>query len=279
MGNGEEQDRAGSDYWNRTWRESDLPQVWPVESHRIRFSVERRLFEYMEKVFGADLANSGKRLVEVGCARSGVLPLFAAKLGFSVSGLDYSAVGCEQTRMILKREGVAGDVYCCDVFKVPADLIEQFDVVVSFGLIEHFTDTDAIVEALSRLVRPGGVLFTSIPNMNGLTGFAQRVLDRSVYRIHVPLTVEQVRKAHERAGLDVEACEYFMSTNFAVCNLNGIQRGSPRWWLKKAVLFALARSSMAVWWCEKVIGEFPAHRLASPYINCVARTPERKADG
>src|SRR5207247_404436 len=140
------------------------------------------------------LIDQSKLLVEVGCARSAVLPLFAKRLGFRVAGIDYSPNGCEQTRLMLEREGVTGDIYCCDVFSIPDDLVERFDMVVSFGLIEHFSDTMAIVAALSRLLRPGGLIFTSVPNMHGITGFVQKTLNKRIYDIHVPITAEAMRR-------------------------------------------------------------------------------------
>jgi 2-polyprenyl-3-methyl-5-hydroxy-6-metoxy-1,4-benzoquinol methylase len=270
------QDQAGQTYWNSTWDATPLPSLWPVDSARIRDHVERSLFEYLsEHLAKHGLNNQGKRLIEAGCARSAVLPLFATRLGFQVAGIDYSPNGCEQTRLMLQREGVTADVHCLDVFSTPRSLVEQFDVIVSFGLIEHFTDTAAIVRALARLVRPGGLIFTNVPNMCGVVGWTQRVLDKNVYRVHVPLTARQVGEAHRDAGLDVATCEYFLSTNFGVVNLNSITKFSAEWWIKKLPLALLVRLSMVVWRVERIFGRFPAGRAFSPYIHCVAVKPPR----
>jgi len=225
--------------------------------------------------FKHGLINKNKVLVEVGCARSAVLPLFAKRLGLQVSGIDYSPNGCEQTRLMLEREEVQGEVYCCDIFNIPDDLIERFDVVVSFGLIEHFSDSTAIVAALSRLIKPGGLIFTNVPNMYGMTGLAQKILDKDVYDIHVPLTAEVVREAHEQAGLNIVSCDYFLSTNFGVINLNSIRVYSFEWWIKKVTLAILARISMGIWWSERMLGSWPTSRAFSPYVNCLAIKPKK----
>lgn len=171
---------------------------------------------------------------------------------------------------MLEREEVQGKVYCCDIFSIPDDLVERFDVVVSFGLIEHFSNTTEIVAALSRLIKPGGLIFTNVPNMHGTTGFAQKILDKGVYDIHVPLTAEAVHEAHEQAGLNTVSCDYFLSTNFGVVNLNSIRVYSFGWWIKKVTLALLARISMVAWWWERLLGPLPASRVFSPYINCLA---------
>lgn len=213
------------------------------------------------------------RLVEVGCARSQALPVLAKRLGLSVSGIDYSQNGCEQTRVMMEREGVSGEIYCSDIFSVPDSLKGTFDVVVSFGLIEHFSNTHEIVSALAALLRPGGVILTNIPNMKGTTGFVQKILNRGIYDIHIPLTPTQLQSAHEAAGLCEVKANYFLSTNYGVVNLGDPNRRIPIWWAKKIALAVLVRISMAVWWVERMSGKLPVSQTFSPYINCTATRP------
>ncbi|MGE0030064.1 MAG: class I SAM-dependent methyltransferase [Steroidobacteraceae bacterium] len=269
-----DQDQAGQGYWDQAWSASPLPALWPVDSRKIGAHVERALFAYMADAFALhDADRRGKLLIEAGCARSGVLPLFAKKLGFWVSGIDYSPNGCEQTRLMLEREGIQAEVHCLDVFSIPDDLVERYDVLVSFGLIEHFSDTTAIVAALARLIKPGGLIFTNVPNMFGVTGFLQKVMDKDVFDIHVPLSAEAVRNAHELAGLQVVDCDYFLSVNLGVVNLNSIRTHSLEWWIKKIALAVLVRLSMAAWWWERLLGQLPVSRAFSPYVNCIATKP------
>lgn len=268
-------DKAGERYWDDLWRDSSSFQPWPINSRKIRYTVERSFFRYISKVLKHyGMINRDKKLIEVGCARSGVLPLFAQELGFKVSGLDYSKNGCELTRWILQRCGADADIYCCDIFVIPNSLIEQFDVVVSFGLVEHFSNTVEIIEALSRLLKPGGVMFTSVPNMAGINGLIQRIMDKNVYNIHVPLTVESLQESHEQVGLHVVECRHFLSNNFGVINVGSNCRSNFEWMIKKVILTFLTRLSMTVWCCERVFGCLTPGRTFSPYINCVAIKPE-----
>lgn len=270
----ETHDMAGQDYWNQTWGDCPLPSVWNVDSKKLLHHVEREFFSWITET----LERFGKtgpdvRLVEVGCARSQALPVLAKCLGLSVAGIDYSPNGCEQTRAMLQREGVAGDVYCFDIFAIPEDLKGNFDVVVSFGLIEHFADTNEIISALAGLLKPGGLIFTNIPNMHGTTGLAQRILNRKIYDIHVPLTPTQVRIAHEAAGLRVIDSAYFLSSNFGVLNIGDCNRRSAAWWVRKVALAVLVRASMVVWLIERALGRLPVSKSFSPYVNCIAINP------
>lgn len=274
--NSDEIDKAGKQYWDETWKASDLPPVWRVDSLQIRDYPERKLFDYIRQQLaehGVDKA--GYSIVEVGCARSAVLPLFGLKLGMQVYGVDYSEIGCEQARAVLARENVQGEVFTCDVFSVPDYLKERFDVVVSFGLVEHFKDTTAVLTALAGLLKPGGIIITNIPNMTGLVGKIQRLLDRDVYDIHVPLSREQLESSHNLAGFQIQHCMYFLASNFGVCNINSIRPGTLRWWVKKITLAILARVSMTVWLLERWGCTIRPGRFFSPSINCVAVKPHR----
>ncbi len=270
-------DIAGEKFWNSQWNKYDIPaDLWNIDSTHFRNSVERKLFAQMQAYFVHTLGSTnGKNLLEVGCARSDVLPLFVIKSGFNVWGMDYSEQGCLQAKKIMARERVSGTIVCSDIFDPPNEMHGYFDAIVSFGLVEHFANTEAIVTAMARLLKPGGVMFTHIPNMNGLTGLTQRLLDRVIFDLHIPLHAEQLRVAHAKSGMEVIHCDYFMSTNFGVSNIDSIDRNSLNWRIKRFILTWLTRVSKAVWFVEQRVGELPTSNLFSPYINCVAIKPER----
>ena len=268
--------QAGQGYWDQAWNASPLPALWAVDSRKIGAHVERALFAYMADAFALhDADHRGKLLIEAGCARSAVLPLFAKKLGFWVAGIDYSPNGCEQTRLMLQRERVfRRKSIAADVFSIPDDLVERYDLLVSFGLIEHFRTPRQSWLPWPGSIKPGGLIFTNVPNMFGVTGFVQKAMDRDVFDIHVPLSAEAVRNAHELAGLQVVGCDYFLSMNFGVVNLNSIRTHSLEWWIKKVALAVLVRVSMAVWLWERLLGPLPVSRAFSPYVNCIATKPD-----
>jgi hypothetical protein len=128
---------------------------------------------------------------------------------------------------------------------------------------------------LQRFLSGGcvGIACANIPNMRGTTGLVQKILNRRIYDIHVPLTPSQVKSAHEAAGLSVIEAGYFLSSNFGVMNLGDPNRKSPGGWAKKIALAILVRISMAVWWVERKFGKFPVSQAFSPYVNCVGIRP------
>lgn len=269
-------DKAGREYWDDCWAGDDLPEALDVHAPNfgrtgdLKHYVERRFHEKFHAVLDK-VPTRGRKFLEIGCAQSVWLPYFAREFGFEVCGLDYSPGGCEQEGAMLAREGIAGEVVCADLFAPPAPLLDNFDVLLSLGVVEHFADTAACLQAMSRFLKPGGLMLTAIPNLSGAIGTLQKHLNRPVYDIHVPLDAAALSRAHRRAGMEVVQCHYFLSTNFGVNNLNGLPTGSPSWLLKKTLLGTLTRFSRAVWLAEDKTRPFRSRRLSAPYIFCVAR--------
>jgi 2-polyprenyl-3-methyl-5-hydroxy-6-metoxy-1,4-benzoquinol methylase len=263
-------DKAGQQFWNEMWTSSAVAAAVDPADGSLLNSYNRRFHQEFVRLF-ANMRGSTTRLLEIGCAKSAWLPYFAREFGFSVTGLDYSPIGSQMAREGLRRSGVDGEVVCTDLFTPPPRMLGAYDVVVSFGVAEHFEDTSAYLTSVAAYLKPGGLLITSIPNMAGAVGSLQKLLSRRVYDIHVIIDREMFRKAHEVAGLEVLECDYFMSTNFGVVNLDGVPRGTPTYLAKKVLLGVLARVSMAAWFVERSLGSLPVSRRSSPYVNCVAR--------
>ena len=259
--------RASKEYWELLWREGKLPRAINPRNRSLRNHIDLKFDSLFRQVFAAEKhPGDTPNLLELGCARSAWLPYFSKELGLRVAGIDYSAAGCDQARAILTMEGVEGDVALADIFSAPPFLTSRFTYVISFGVVEHFEETDACLRSCAAFVKPGGTMVTVIPNMNGIVGRLQKWLGREVYDVHVPLDEEALRRAHEVAGLQVLKCEYFCFLNFGVLNLNRIRQSFLGLWLSR-VLNAI---SAATWALERIGISFPANKMTSPYVICVS---------
>jgi 2-polyprenyl-3-methyl-5-hydroxy-6-metoxy-1,4-benzoquinol methylase len=261
-------DKAGRQYWDRVWQGEPLPPAVDPHDMSLRNHIERRFHQIFSRAF-AGSETAGQMLLEVGAARSRWLPYFAKEFGFDVTGLDYSAVGCEQGATIMRDAGINGRMVLGDLFAPPAELLHAFDVVVSFGLIEHFEDTASCVASLANFLRPGGLMITSVPNMIGSVGWLQKRLCRSIYDVHVPLDRENLRAAHERSGLTVRSCDYFLGADLSVVNLSC--------WKGRRVYVPLLKLanlvSLGLWILDERQLSLKPNRWNSRYIFCTAVLP------
>ena len=125
----------------------------------------------------------GNRYLEIGCAPGKLLAWVRSELHATVAGLDYSEAGIAQCRTLFTALQLEAELYCADLFnhEIPA---ESFDIVASFGVVEHFNDPRPAVRKHIELVRPGGVALIAIPNYGGLYGILQKWCDKENLALH-----------------------------------------------------------------------------------------------
>ncbi|WP_413585579.1 bifunctional 2-polyprenyl-6-hydroxyphenol methylase/3-demethylubiquinol 3-O-methyltransferase UbiG [Bdellovibrio sp. HCB274] len=87
----------------------------------------------------------------------------AVQAGYEVTGLDISRTSLRVAEL-MDRSGrvkyVEGDAYKMPFAK------DSFDVVVALDLFEHVSDPERIISEMSRVLRPGGLLFYRTINRN-----------------------------------------------------------------------------------------------------------------
>lgn len=258
--------KTTKNYWDGVWgAQGGVPVFDPLSQALDREydrSFDREVRSAM-KIWGGQ----AETLIEAGCGGSQFLPYFAKQFGLRVAGIDYSETGCANVSQALADQGVDGTIHLGDMFSPPAAM-GTFDVVVSIGLLEHFLDTAAAIRALSAMGRSGGMILSIIPNMTHLPGLLQKIMDRKVYDLHVPLDLETFRAAHVAAGLDVLDSHYWMTVNLNALNSRIDGRPYGRW-----LPYLRAGCSQAWWALEHALGLYFPNKVTSPYISCVARIP------
>ena len=128
-----------------------------------------------------------KRVLEVGCAPARRLIEFSSRYRYIPYGVEYTKAGVEATRLQFKRHSVPlKNCFFSDVFapKFQQGQKNQFDVVVSYGFIEHFTDVKKVIDAHLNLLKPSGHLVIMIPNLNGIYTPLLRWLAPDLLAIH-----------------------------------------------------------------------------------------------
>lgn len=264
-------DKAGNSYWDDVWEQGDIPKAFDLTNRSWRSHIEHQYVRrYFDRYFG-EAGTKGKHLLEIGAASSTWLPFFAKQYGLEVSGIDYSEIGCEQARQILAAENVQGNIVHGDLFDPPPSMIGAFDFIVSFGVVEHFEDVSGCLAAMARFLKPGGIMITSIPNLTGLNKQVLLQLNPSILDIHVQMSRSDLRTMHERVGLDVMECNYFLFVHFGVCNLNGVDPLSRGYMLKMKLLYWMVRMVIPLWYLEARLPVFRVNRITSPHIVCVAK--------
>lgn len=208
-------DKAGKEFWNDFWRGKKLPPPINLAGRGPR----TWFYQNLHRLWQAHLPPRGSaswRVLEVGCARSRWLIYFAREWGFEVAGLDYCELGCELARALLAREGVPGRIFHQDLFSPAPELVENFDVVFSNGVVEHFSEPARVLRQMATFLKPGGLILTIIPNFTGWLGRLQQLLGPEILALHNLLCRESLAAAHREAGLKVLSCDYVAFLHFSV---------------------------------------------------------------
>ncbi|MBL7982743.1 MAG: class I SAM-dependent methyltransferase [Flavobacteriales bacterium] len=127
-------------------------------------------------------AKSEQHALEVGCFPGRYLAVLG-QLGYTVHGVDLTP-GVENMAEALKATGLStGEFRRTDFLKMEVD--RQYDLVSSFGFIEHFTDWRSVLLKHAELVSPGGMLVIETPNFKGgVQQLFHRWLDSTNLRRH-----------------------------------------------------------------------------------------------
>jgi SAM-dependent methyltransferase len=121
------------------------------------------------------------KLIEIGCAPGRWLIYFHQQFGYQVAGCDSAPEAVAVTRSNVAQAKVPADIVLAD-FMEDQLAARSYDIVLSLGFIEHFSDPWPAIERHVRLAKPGGTLVVEVPNFTGLNRWflkqgAHRLLD------------------------------------------------------------------------------------------------------
>ena len=260
-------DKAGEQFWTQFWQGKKLPPPIRVGGRGPRAWFYQE-FDQLWRAYLPAATARPLRLLEIGCAQSRWLPYFARDWGYQVAGLDYSELGCAQSRALLDREGVAADIYHQNMFAPASHQLAYFDVVLSNGVVEHFEDTAVVLRQMAAYLRPGGLVLTIIPNFTGWLGMLQSVVSQDILAIHRLLNREELAAAHVQAGLSSLYCDYLAFLHFSVVN-PGPRCGDWR----QTCIFKSLKVATVLTKCLSRLWPLPADQRTAGFIVCIARKP------
>lgn len=233
-------------YWDNHWGDQQLS-----------YDESQVLFK---DVFDKFLRPGGT-CFEVGCYPGNFLIYLSQRFGYQVSGIDLTPATTQRVPAHLQEHGA--DVGCISArdfltYRSPT----KYDVVCSFGFVEHFEDVETILDKHVELVAPGGTLFISCPNFRNVQYALHRCFDRENLDRHVCSTMDlnRWRISLERRKFHVVYEGYHQTFDF--------------WWESPGgrLINFLRRRIRRIGSAVASRIQFP-NRFTSPYMYIVARRP------
>jgi trans-aconitate methyltransferase len=162
---------ADKEYWQRSWEKSSK-------------STDNSVNPFKEQLAKhVPFANKDEIALEIGCVPGAFLGYLGRDFGYIVHGIDYVSGAKKTTLHTLKKFGIEN----AEIFE--ADFLSwtpprHYELICSFGFIEHFVDVNAMVKQHIDALKPGGTLILEIPNFSGMQFFLHHFLDRENLERH-----------------------------------------------------------------------------------------------
>lgn len=124
----------------------------------------------------------GKSFVELGCSPGYASSIICSQIQLIPFGIDFSPLAY----LYLRNMAIIGQnnatLITCDIREFKSDV--NFDVVASFGLIEHFKDPSEMMFHHHRLAKVGGLIIMVIPNFRYIQWIYHFLFDRKDLSVH-----------------------------------------------------------------------------------------------
>jgi len=194
------------------------------------------------------------RLLDLGCATGDFLEVMRDD-GWEVVGIEPSPFASQWARDRLGLDVRTGTL---ETVALPD---ESFDVVTMWNVIEHLPDPQASLERIHRLLRTGGVLVLSTPNMDSVDArffgpyWIGYELPRHLYVFSRRTLTEMI----ERTGYRVVETRCFYGSHAA-------SMSSIRFWLRSRRMNGRFRETL-----EQVLFSRPLRLMTSPFFYATDR--------
>jgi ubiquinone/menaquinone biosynthesis C-methylase UbiE len=149
-------DQRGSlPVFERQWGEMLAAEAEP------EFGPQERLFaEHKIEALNTILPPPPASVLECGCGSAEVSAAMAAQ-GYDCTLLDASPAALHVARRRFERRGLRATYTLGNVYSLPFQ-DNTFDILTSFGLLEHFVDVEKVIAEMVRVIKPGGMFFADI---------------------------------------------------------------------------------------------------------------------
>lgn len=233
------------EHWDQQWDSFELKKN--ITKHALHDLFQK----YLQK-------NNESEFIEIGCTPGLTMGYFQKYFGYKVSGIDYSET--ELTRKVLKFNNIDNcELYNIDFTKETIN--KEYDVVASFGFIEHFTNPDEIIKKHISLLKKNGVLILGIPNLRKIQYIMKYVFERDMLKLHniATMDLDYLTNVIESNGLKIMFCNYNKTFDF---------------WLDRDIIFKryillffrLICAGLKITKLDNI-----PNRFLSPYIVVIAR--------
>ena len=210
-------------YWNSLYRQ---------EKNKVKFFDKKRWpyrFRYNDYILWEAILKKHlpykkeAKVLEIGSAPGNFLVNINREFGYTPFGVEYTPKGVEINRELFQKynldpNNVIHEDFFSDNFQKKYE--KHFDIVISRGFIEHFSDTSSVIEKHIALLAEGGYLLITIPNLTGINKLLANFFNKEGLLTHNTkiMTRTNFSKLFAKKYLKSIFCDYYGSFDFHLFN-------------------------------------------------------------
>jgi 2-polyprenyl-3-methyl-5-hydroxy-6-metoxy-1,4-benzoquinol methylase len=163
--------------WNEKIVAERFSEAWFDAIDR-RFIHGARLFAHDKQPFDRIIPFDnlrGRRVLEIGCGM-GLHTELLIRAGADLTSIDISDTSVEATSRRLALKGLVANINRMDARKL-AFPDASFDLVWSWGVIHHSSQTATIIREIARMLCPGGEARFMVYHLDGMAAYTSIVRD------------------------------------------------------------------------------------------------------
>jgi methionine biosynthesis protein MetW len=207
----------------------------------------------------------GQRVLDVGCGVGQLMHYLRDEHGCDVVGIEPDPDRAEHGR------GLGLTVHTAVFEEAPLDRLGKFDVILFCDVLEHMVNPGSALETAARLLKPGGFVIASIPNVAHWSVRFDLLLGRFDYyaygirdATHLRwFTRKTVRQMFTSTGYELQAMLYTAGTG-----LPEYAQRFPWRWTPRFIRNPFIRLASWLWptlfGCQFVVKAVPARKSDLP---------------
>ena len=181
---------VNQEYWDNSYSNFNINTI--KENNQLSDAIVR----FMKNI------NNKREVFEIGCYPGRMLYKLG-KIGFCISGIDTTSQISKLDYFFDKEKIKYGSFIHGKLESLEAE--KNYQVVCSFGFIEHFTNWQEIIAKHVLLTEPEGYIILSTPNFDSIyRKYYQLLFDKSNYKQHVAGSMNPYKWADTLSKLNCE---------------------------------------------------------------------------
>ncbi len=189
---------AEASYWDAHWINTNFEIA--SHNHPLRGWIENNFSK-----------GNNKSCLEIGCYPGKLLAVFGEK-GYTLSGIDsFNGTATSLPQWLESNGYKIGNFYESDF--LTTNVPDTYDIVCSFGLVEHFENYRELIKRHTEITKTGGRVVVEVPNLAS-------PLYHNLYRTFepnhtvgyllkdLPMNLERISETLKENGCTIERADY-----------------------------------------------------------------------